>query len=136
MCLFDAQCKTMAIRDNDQADAGPALHEPAMVPQVLEMLRPAAGEAALDLTIGTGGHALALVFAIGSAGFLVGVDADPDALQIARRRLEADAPCEFQLFAGRFSSAARFARAASLSTPTQNSTCATTAAPASPRGRS
>jgi len=114
MCLFDAQCKTMAIRDNEQADTGPALHEPAMVPEALDILCPAPGEAALDLTIGTGGHALALALAIGSAGFLVGADADPDALEIARRRLEADAPCEFQLFAGRFSSAPRFAREAGL----------------------
>ncbi len=90
------------------------LHEPAMVPQVLEALRPAPGDTALDLTTGTGGHALELARAVGADGMLVGVDADRDALAVARARLEAESPCPFRLVAAPFSQAADALREAGV----------------------
>ncbi len=85
--------------------AGPQmpLHRPAMVAQVLDALSPAPGHVALDLTVGTGGHALRLAHAVGPEGLLVGIDADPRALETARRRLKQHAPCPFRLFHARFS---------------------------------
>lgn len=115
MQCVDLQCEAMAIRDRQAPPSGIPLHQPAMVPQVLRLLQPAPGHAVLDLTIGTGGHALALAQAIGAAGLLIGIDADQDALQIARARLTAEAPCRFELFAERFSRAPDVARQAGLS---------------------
>jgi len=77
-----------------------------MVPQILDVLCPAPGETALDLTTGTGGHSLALAAAIGADGWLIGIDADPGALSTAEARLTESALCRFTLLHGRFSSAA------------------------------
>ena len=114
MLLFALQREAVAMPGGQAAPSEPLLHQPAMVPQVLELLRPAPGDAALDLTVGTGGHSLALASAVGPEGLLVGLDADPEALRTARARLEAEAPCPFLLFHARFSQAARVAREAGV----------------------
>lgn len=75
-----------------------------MVREILDVLRPAPGERVLDVTVGTGGHSLALADAVGPDGLLVGIDADADALAVARRRLE-DAPCAVHLVQAPFSRA-------------------------------
>lgn len=62
-------------------------HEPVMVGGVLEHLRPREG-LFLDGTVGGGGHARAVLEAATGAR-LLGVDRDPDAVEAARRRLEA-----------------------------------------------
>jgi 16S rRNA (cytosine1402-N4)-methyltransferase len=85
-----------------------------MVPQVLELLAPCPAETALDLTVGTGGHSLALAAAVGADGGLIGLDADPDALRTARERLEAESPCPCRLFHARFSDAPRVLREAGV----------------------
>jgi len=51
-----------------------------------------AGEAYLDLTIGCGGHALAISERVGPGGLVVGVDRDRDALDISRTALEGRGP--------------------------------------------
>lgn len=63
-------------------------HEPVMVAEVLGLLEPRAGEVCLDATLGLGGHAVAILPALG-AGLYVGVDRDPGAIPLARARLEA-----------------------------------------------
>jgi 16S rRNA (cytosine1402-N4)-methyltransferase len=91
---------------SEQAGACPcAVHRPVMVAQVLEALDPRPGERALDLTVGTGGHALELAARLGAQGLLVGIDADPGALQAAQERLARRAPCPCRLLHGRFSRA-------------------------------
>jgi 16S rRNA (cytosine1402-N4)-methyltransferase len=85
-----------------------------MVPQVLEVLHPVSGDIALDLTVGTGGHALALAAAVGPGGLLVGIDADSSAVEVARARLEAEAPCPCKLFVQRFSTAPEALRRAGV----------------------
>lgn len=62
-------------------------HEPVMVKEVLEFLEPERGGWYLDGTVGGGGHAEALLQA-GTDVRLMAVDRDPDALTMARRRLE------------------------------------------------
>lgn len=104
----------MAILEHERALFESPLHQPAMVPQILELLHPAPGQTAIDFTVGTGGHSLALAAAIGPDGLLVGIDADGHALQTAGRRLAAEAPCQFKLFPGRFSRAPHFARRAGV----------------------
>jgi 16S rRNA (cytosine1402-N4)-methyltransferase len=59
-------------------------HEPVLVTEVVEILRHA--DVVVDLTVGLGGHARALLEA--GVGRVVGVDRDPEALAEAGRRLE------------------------------------------------
>ena len=48
-----------------------------MVDEVVDCLRPAAGEVAVDCTLGGGGHAEALLARLQPGGRLIGIDVDP-----------------------------------------------------------
>lgn len=52
-------------------------HRPIMVAEVLECLRPAPGELAVDCTLGGGGHARAILERLQPGGKLIGLDVDP-----------------------------------------------------------
>jgi len=58
-----------------------------MVREVIENLELSAGDTALDATVGSGGHALAILEKIGPAGRLVGIDQDASIIEIAREKL-------------------------------------------------
>ncbi len=60
-----------------------ARHEPVLVEEVVELLSGA--ETVVDLTVGAGGHARALLDA--GVGRVLGVDRDPEAMAAARERL-------------------------------------------------
>lgn len=60
-------------------------HEPAMVAETLSLLVPSRGGLFVDCTVGLGGHARALLDA--GAARLLGLDRDPDALEIAKTAL-------------------------------------------------
>jgi len=64
------------------------LHTPVMAGAVLEWLRVTPDGTYLDATVGTGGHALGIAQRLGKAGRLIGLDRDPQALEIARERLK------------------------------------------------
>ena len=69
----------------------PTRHIPVMRDRVVELLRPAldrSGAVVVDGTVGMGGHAAALLAACPQVQ-LVGVDRDPEALEIAREALAA-----------------------------------------------
>jgi 16S rRNA (cytosine1402-N4)-methyltransferase len=74
------------------------LHEPVLVAEVVELLSGA--DTVIDLTVGTGGHAQALLEA--GVGRVLGVDRDPEALAAARDRL-AGYGRQFYVAEGRFS---------------------------------
>jgi 16S rRNA (cytosine1402-N4)-methyltransferase len=61
------------------------VHEPVLVPEVLDYLAPARGGLFVDCTVGLGGHSAALLDA--GASRLIGFDRDPGALAQARERL-------------------------------------------------
>ena len=63
------------------------LHEPVMVPEVVELLAPSRGGLFVDCTVGLGGHSRALLEA--GADRVLALDRDPSALAIAREALAA-----------------------------------------------
>ncbi len=77
-------------------------HQPVMLTEVLAVLRPAPGETFVDATLGAGGHAVALSQRVAPSGFLLGVDRDEDALELAASRLETGGGT-FHVAQGRFS---------------------------------
>ena len=62
-------------------------HRPVMVDEVVAGLRPRAGMTIVDGTLGAGGHAAALLEAADGDLRLIGIDRDPEALELARERL-------------------------------------------------
>jgi len=59
-----------------------------MVAEVLRYLSVQPGGRFVDCTVGGGGHSLAILEAAAPGGLLLGIDADADALKIARARLQ------------------------------------------------
>jgi len=70
------------------------IHQPVLLGEVLESLRPKAGGRYVDGTLGGAGHAAAILAASSPTGWLYGCDRDGVALEVARQRLAE--------FAGRF----------------------------------
>ena len=62
------------------------LHQPVMVSETVDLLAPSRGGLYVDCTVGLGGHTRALLEA--GASRVLGLDRDPEALRIARERLE------------------------------------------------
>lgn len=80
------------------------IHQPVMVSEVLEFLRPERGGVFVDVTVGTGGHtaAIAAKYQISNVKCqIVGIDQDAEALQIAAERLAAS-QYEVKLLQGNF----------------------------------
>ncbi|MBI3912128.1 MAG: 16S rRNA (cytosine(1402)-N(4))-methyltransferase RsmH [Armatimonadetes bacterium] len=67
----------------------PEPHVPVMLAETLAWLAPAPGKVIVDATVGAGGHAAALLSAVGPTGRVVGIDRDPEALSLAEARLRA-----------------------------------------------
>lgn len=85
------------------------MHEPVLVAEVVELM--AGARIVVDMTLGGGGHAEALLEA--GVGRVVGVDRDPDAISHARDRLAAFGD-RFTPVQARFSEVPRIAAEASF----------------------
>ncbi|HWO73717.1 MAG TPA: 16S rRNA (cytosine(1402)-N(4))-methyltransferase RsmH [Dehalococcoidia bacterium] len=70
----------------------PVRHEPVMLREVLAALDVRPGGRYVDCTINGAGHAEAVLEAASPGGALLGIDADPEAVAMARRRLERFGP--------------------------------------------
>jgi 16S rRNA (cytosine1402-N4)-methyltransferase len=68
------------IGEVETASAGPALHEPVLLGEVLDWLQPRPGGVFCDATVGMGGHARAILERTAPDGRLVGLDRDRDAI--------------------------------------------------------
>ena len=64
------------------------IHEPVMLPEVLEWIRPMAGGVYCDGTLGGGGHSGAILQAAGPDAVLYGIDRDETAIAAATERLQ------------------------------------------------
>ncbi|MDK2981824.1 MAG: rRNA (cytosine1402-N4)-methyltransferase [Chloroflexota bacterium] len=60
-------------------------HQPVLYQQTLESLQPASPGRYVDGTLGAGGHARGILTASAPQGQLLGLDLDPNAIEIARR---------------------------------------------------
>lgn len=65
----------------------PEAHVPVLRDEVVEALQPRPGGVYVDGTIGMAGHSTALLQAAGAGARLLGIDADPEALANAARKL-------------------------------------------------
>lgn len=63
------------------------VHRPVLLEEVVEGLALKPGAVALDATVGLGGHAEAMLRAMGPGGRLIGMDRDREALGLAKKRL-------------------------------------------------
>jgi len=63
-------------------------HAPVLLTETLDLLHPQPGETMLDATLGGGGHSLEIAQRLSPGGTLIGLDRDPEALQVARARLQ------------------------------------------------
>jgi 16S rRNA (cytosine1402-N4)-methyltransferase len=63
-------------------------HQSVLLQESIVALELKPGRCVVDCTVGAGGHAAAFIGKIGPGGRLIGLDVDPDALRIARERLE------------------------------------------------
>jgi len=88
-------------------DAAP--HIPVLLGEVLKAIDPNPGQRFIDGTVGAGGHSEAILKASAPDGQLLGLDADPAALDIARQRLAAYAD-RVRLVNANFSDITRVAR--------------------------
>lgn len=65
------------------------MHVPIMLAEVLQCLRPEPGDMAVDCTLGSGSHALAILDRLQPGGRLLGIDVDSIELPRAEERLRA-----------------------------------------------
>jgi len=63
------------------------VHKSVLLNEVIEALRPQSGKRYVDCTLGDGGHAEAILAKIQPDGRLLGIDADPMAITVAKNRL-------------------------------------------------
>jgi len=63
-------------------------HVPVLFSESLEFLRVREGGTYLDCTLGMAGHAAGIVRQLGPEGHLIGFDRDPEALALAREKLD------------------------------------------------
>jgi len=62
-------------------------HQPVLYNEIIHALRPKSGGRYVDGTLGAGGHAFGLLKASSPAGQLLGLDVDPQALELATNTL-------------------------------------------------
>ena len=63
-------------------------HLPVMLEETMEALAVQPGGRYVDCTVGSGGHAWAILEHSSPGGQLLGIDADPEAIKLAQKKLE------------------------------------------------
>ena len=76
-------------------------HTPVLLDELVDLLKPAAGETAFDATFGAGGHAAAVAARLGADGLLIACDRDPSVAEYFRD-MAREAPCRTELYHGDF----------------------------------
>ncbi|HTW57194.1 MAG TPA: 16S rRNA (cytosine(1402)-N(4))-methyltransferase RsmH [Terriglobales bacterium] len=68
-----------------------ANHVPVLLQEAIDFLAVRRGGTYIDATVGLGGHSCEIAKRLGAPGHLIGLDKDPAALEIARRKLQGSA---------------------------------------------
>src|SRR5471030_1586759 len=63
-------------------------HQSVLLQETIELLHPQPGACIVDCTLGAGGHSAALIEKISPGGRLIGLDVDPQAIALARAKLD------------------------------------------------
>ena len=66
-------------------------HVPVLLQEAIDFLNVRRGGTYIDATVGLGGHSYEIARRLGAPGHLIGLDKDPAALEIARKRLQGSA---------------------------------------------
>jgi len=77
-------------RGNMDTGEGPG-HVSVLLKEAIDFLAVRRGGTYIDATVGSGGHSYEIAKRLGAPGHLIGLDKDPQALEVARRRLQAPA---------------------------------------------
>ncbi len=87
----------------DKMQDGPPVHDPVMVREVINYLKPEENRSGVycDATTSTGGHAAEIAGELGPSGTFIGLDLDKSALQVASDRLTG-LPPRIELFQANF----------------------------------
>lgn len=72
---------------NNQATEGSLPHLPVLYQEIIHALRPESPGCYVDGTVGAGGHASGILEASAPGGCVLGLDVDPQALELASQRL-------------------------------------------------
>ena len=70
-----------------EADRSSADHVPVLLKEAIDFLAVRRGGTYIDATVGLGGHSYEIAKRLGAPGHLIGLDKDPAALEIARKKL-------------------------------------------------
>ena len=62
-------------------------HVPVLLKEAIDFLAVRRGGTCIDATVGLGGHSYEIAKRLGAPGHLIGLDKDPEALKIARKKL-------------------------------------------------
>lgn len=68
------------------------MHRPVLYQEIIHALSPQRGGHYVDATLGAGGHAWGILEASAPDGLLLGMDVDPQALELARKKLSVFGP--------------------------------------------
>lgn len=77
------------------------MHQPVLLNEVIELLKPQPNQILVDATIGNGGHSEQLLKLINPGGRLIGLDLDKNILTRAQQRLN-QYPAQIKLFCDNF----------------------------------
>jgi 16S rRNA (cytosine1402-N4)-methyltransferase len=77
------------LTDTPQGVGRGGTHVPVLLKEAIDFLAVRRGGTYIDATVGLGGHSYEIAKRLGAPGHLTGVDKDPEALGIAREKLEA-----------------------------------------------
>lgn len=64
----------------------PSLHEPVLFKEVIESLKLKPNDNVVDGTVGGGGHLTAILKAVAPRGLVLGIDADPKAIELVKKK--------------------------------------------------
>lgn len=64
------------------------IHRAVLYQEIIDAIRPVSGGLYVDATLGAGGHAWGILEASAPHGLLLGLDVDPEAIRVAKERLQ------------------------------------------------